>query len=47
MLQIGMVEPSDGAYSSPLAAQDGKVDRFCVGYRKPIEVTKAVSLSRG
>lgn len=37
------IEPADSAWSSPLvlATQEGKVDRFCVDYRKPNNVTKA------
>lgn len=43
MLQIGVIEPADSAWSSTVvfAAQEGKADRFCVDYRKPNSVTKA------
>lgn len=43
MLQIGVIEPADGAWSSPvvLAAQEGRADRFCVDFRKVNSVTKS------
>ncbi len=42
-LQIGVIEPADSSWSSPvvLPAQEGQADRFCVDYREPNSVTKA------
>lgn len=43
MLQTGVIELADGAWSSPvvLAAQEGRPDRFCVDFSKVNGVTKA------
>lgn len=43
MLQIGVTEPADTGWSSPvvLAAQEGSPDRFCVDFRKVNNVTKS------
>ena len=42
MMHIGVIEPSDSAWSSPvvLVAQEGRAGRFCVDFRRVNVVTK-------